>query len=86
MSTPAAGAHGNFPNAGLAVDLSQTVTELSSVKAARDLPVGSVVGDLHGGLTFNDAIAAALESRSTTGWREVRTADCETWTIIFLDH
>ena len=70
----------------MAVDLSQVVSELSSVKAARDLPAGSIVGDLHGGLTFTDAIAAALESRSTTGWREVRTSDCETWTIIILDH
>jgi hypothetical protein len=86
MSTPAAGNPGIIPNAGMAVDLSQIVSELSSVKAARDLPVGSIVGDLHGGLTFTDAIAAALESRSTTGWREVRTSDCETWTIIILDH
>jgi len=86
MSTPAAGTSGNLPNAGLAVDLSQVVSELASVKAAWDLPVGSIVGDLHGGLTFTDAIAAALESRSSTGWREVRTSECETWTVIFLDH
>ncbi|HLK63116.1 MAG TPA: hypothetical protein VKU19_06730 [Bryobacteraceae bacterium] len=72
--------------AGLGVDTSHIITQIASVKEARALPRGVVVGDLQGGLTFSDAIAAALEARSLGGWREVHTAQCETWTIIVLDN
>jgi hypothetical protein len=71
--------------AGLGVDTSDIITELASVKEARALPCGSVVGDLHGGLTFTDAVAAALEARSLGGWREIHTPTSETWTVILLD-
>ena len=74
-----------IPAAGLGVDTSNIITQLASVKEARALPYGSVVGDLQGGLTFTDAVAAALEARSLGGWREVHTAACETWTIIIVD-
>jgi len=68
-----------------ALDTSSIITTVASIKQARTLPSGSLVGDLHGGLTFSDAIAAALESRSRCGWREVDTPAGETWTIIALD-
>jgi hypothetical protein len=73
------------PAVGLGVDMSHIITELASVKDARALPCGSVVGDLHGGLTFTDAVAAALEARSLGGWQEIHTPASETWTIIILD-
>jgi hypothetical protein len=67
------------------VDTSAIINRLSTVKEARSLPAGSIVGDLHGGLTFTDAVAAALEVRSLGGWREWQAATGETWTIIALD-
>jgi hypothetical protein len=70
---------------GLAIDVSTIVTELATVKEARGLPPGAVVGDLHGGLTFTDAVAAALESRSTGGWREIQVPTGEIWTVIILN-
>ena len=79
------GAPESSPAAGLGIDTSNIITQLASVKEARALPSGSVVGDLHGGLTFTDAVAAALEARSRGGWREIRTPACETWTVIVLD-
>ena len=69
----------------MALDTATVITEVANIKQARALPGGSVIGDLHGGLTFTDAVAAALESRSRTGWREVCTPSGETWTIITLD-
>ena len=68
-----------------AVDTSSIVTRIASVKEARALPRGSVVGDLHGGLTFSDGVAAALEARSRSGWQEIHTPSGETWTIILVD-
>ena len=68
-----------------ALDTSSIITTVESIKQARALPGGSVVGDLHGGLTFSDAVAAALESRSRNGWQEVECSSGETWTIIALD-
>ncbi len=68
-----------------ALDFSGVVTSIASVKEARSLPCGSIVGDQHGGLTFSDSIAAALEARSVGGWREIQTPSNETWTIIILD-
>jgi len=67
------------------VDTTAIVTKISNVKEARALPAGTVAGDRHGGLTFSDAIAAALESRSMSGWQEVRIAEGEVWTIIVLN-
>ena len=79
----------NAPGAPLAfaaaLDCASIITEVANVKQARALPSGSVVGDLHGGLTFSDAVAAALESRSQTGWREVHSPEGEMWTIIAID-
>jgi hypothetical protein len=69
----------------MAIDTESIVTKLVSVKEARSLPSGAIVGDLHGGLTFTDAVAALLESRSTGGWREVQCPTGEIWTIIILN-
>jgi len=70
---------------GLAIDIESVVTKLSTVKDAHELPPGSVVGDLHGGLTFTDAVAAALEARSGGGWQEIQTSSGDIWTIIILN-
>jgi hypothetical protein len=69
---------------GVAADLSTVITKVASVKEARTLPSGSVVGDQHGGLTFTDAVAAALEHRSLSGWQETRMPSGEIWTIIVV--
>ncbi len=68
-----------------ALETSSIITKVAGIKQAGALPSGSVVGDLHGGLTFTDAVAAALETRSRNGWQEVEFASGETWTIIVLD-
>jgi len=39
------------------LDTASIVTKVGSIKEARALPPGAVVGDLHGGLTFTDAVA-----------------------------
>jgi hypothetical protein len=75
----------NRPAFAMGVDVGSIVTKLGSVKEARTLPPGSIVGDLHGVLTFTDAIAAALESRSAGGWQEMQIASGEIWTIIILN-
>lgn len=67
------------------LDISVIIAKVSNVKEARALPAGSVVGDRHGGLTFTDAVAAALESRSTGGWQEAPGQTGEVWTIIVLN-
>jgi len=69
----------------LGVDTASIIQKVASVKEARALPPGSIVGDLHGGLTFTDAVAAALESRSTGGWQELQTPAGETWTVIIVN-
>ncbi len=69
----------------LGLDTAQIIQKVSSVKEAKALPSGAVVGDLHGGLTFTDAVAAALENRSLSGWQELRTATGEVWTVIILN-
>ena len=69
----------------LGLDMSGIVTQVVTVEAARALPSGSVVGDPHGGLTFNDAVAAALEARSLGGWQEIEAAPGSVWTIIVLN-
>jgi crotonobetainyl-CoA:carnitine CoA-transferase CaiB-like acyl-CoA transferase len=76
----------NRPAFAFGVDVASIVTKLSSVKEARALPPGSIVGDLHGGLTFTDAVAAALESRSAGGWQELQVPTGQIWTVIILNH
>jgi len=71
--------------AALVIDTTTIVRKIANVKEARALPSGSVVGDLHGGLTFTDAVAAVLEARSTGGWHEFQTSAGETWTLIILN-
>jgi hypothetical protein len=63
-----------------AIDLSNVITRLESADEARALPRGVVVGDQVGGVTFNDAIAAVLESRSNSGWQKI-----EEWTVIVIE-
>jgi hypothetical protein len=67
------------------LDVASIVQKVCSVKEARALPRGAVVGDLHGGLTFSDAVATALEARSAGGWQELKTTLGETWTVIVLN-
>jgi hypothetical protein len=69
----------------LVLDTESIIKKIANVREVRALPPGSVVGDLHGGLTFTDAVAAALESRSTGGWHELQTATGDTWTLIILN-
>jgi hypothetical protein len=73
------------PAFSLGQDMSSVIKELGSVEAARALPAGSVIGDAHGGLTFNDAVASALESRSLGGWQEIEVSPGTIWTIIVLN-
>lgn len=65
--------------------MSRVVTQVISVEAARALPMGSVVGDPHGGLTFTDAVASVLEARSHGGWLEIEASPGTHWTIIVLN-
>ncbi len=69
----------------MALDMSAVVTKCATVKEARALPWGSVVGDMYGGLTFTDEVAAALESRSYGGWQEVEPVPGQNWTVIVLN-
>jgi hypothetical protein len=82
-STP--GSTSNRPAFALGVDTSRIVNKLASAREARLLPPGTVVGDLHGGLTFSDQVAAELERRSVGGWREMQAASGEIWTLIVVD-
>lgn len=70
---------------GRAVDTTAIVTQVKTVQEARKLPVGSIVGDRHGGVTFTDAVAAELEKRSWSGWYDLTgTNDCR-WTVIIVN-
>ena len=73
------------PAFSLGQDMSRVVTEVVSVEAARALPLGSVVGDPHGGVTFSDAVASVLEARSHSGWQEIEASPGTHWTIIVLN-
>lgn len=73
------------PAFSLGQNMSIVVTQVSTIQEARSLPCGSIVGDIHGGLTFNDAVASALEARSLHGWQEHEPAPGDHWTIIILD-
>jgi crotonobetainyl-CoA:carnitine CoA-transferase CaiB-like acyl-CoA transferase len=75
----------NRPAFALGIDTTCIITKLASVMEARALPPGSIVGDLHGGLTFTDAVAAVLEARSTGGWQEMQVHSGEIWTTITLN-
>jgi hypothetical protein len=74
---PAAGVQG--------IDTSRIIGRVDGVKEARALPPGSVVGDMHGGLTFTDVVAAALERRSLSGWQEIQAAGGVFWTVIVVN-
>jgi len=67
------------------LDTASIIQKVASAKEARALPPGSIVGDLHGGLTFTDAVAAALESRSSGGWQELQASSGEIWTLIIVN-
>ena len=67
------------------LDVSSIIAKISNVREARGLPAGTVVGDRCGGLTFSDAIAAALEARSSGGWQETPGPQGEIWTVIVLN-
>ncbi len=69
----------------VALDTSGIIQKVASVQEARLLPRGAIVGDRHGGLTFTDAVAAILESRSLSGWRELASPTGEIWTVIVVD-
>ena len=69
----------------LGLSISNIIKIVASVEEARALPQGAVVGDPHGGLTFSDAIASALEARSLGGWQEVEVAPGDRWTIIVVN-
>ena len=61
------------------------ITAVRSVEEARSLPVGSLVGDSRGGVTFSDAVAGVLEQRSACGWRDIPGPDAPAWTVIYLN-
>lgn len=85
MSAPQITASENRPAVAARLETASVITTITSVKEARALPSGVLVGDLHGGLTFTDAVAAALESRSHGGWQEVQNSAGEIWTIIAIN-
>jgi hypothetical protein len=70
--------------AARALDLSVIITQVKTVQDARKLPVGTVVGDKHGGVTFSDVVAAELEKRSHSGWNDIAATN-DRWTVIFLN-
>ena len=80
-----AAAGAGLSGSALAIDLASIVTKVESVVEAQLLPLGAVIGDVHGGLTFTDAVAAALEDRSSGGWQEIRSREGKIWTIIVLN-
>ena len=75
----------NRPAFALGIDTGCIITKIANVKEARALPPGSIVGDQHGGLTFTDAVAAALETRSIGGWQEMQVPSGEIWTTIIVN-
>jgi hypothetical protein len=65
----------------LPATLSAIITAVADVSAARALPSGATVGDIYGGRSFTDNVAAILESRSYVGWHEIEVGD-QRWTVI----
>ena len=86
LGSASTGASENRAAVAQVLDTSLIITKVASIKEARALPPGSVIGDLHGGLTFTDAVAAALEARSAGGWREIQAPTGQMWTVIVLEH
>jgi hypothetical protein len=68
----------------ICLDPEEIIRKVSNTREARLLPAGAIVGDQHGGLTFTDAVATALESRSSSGWQEMRAPSGEVWTVIVV--
>lgn len=68
-------------------DIRHVVTRVHSTDEAKALPRGAVVGDLHGGVTFSDAVANVLEQRSHTGWLQMQASGLHGthWTVIVLN-
>lgn len=67
-------------------DFQKVVRRVESAAEAEALPRGTVVGDLHGGVTFSDAVARALEKRSHTGWLQMQGEALQNpWTVIVLN-
>jgi len=64
--------------------LAPILRNVPSVETARTLPIGSVVGDHHGGVTFTDPVATILESVAYYGWEEIEI-DAERWAVIVVD-
>ena len=79
------GPDGSQPAFSLGLAVARIVRRCESAKEARALPQGAIVGDMYGGLTFTDEVAAILESRSYGGWQEVEPAPGECWTVITLN-
>jgi len=71
--------------ASTSLDMSNVITRVLTVDEARGLPKGALIGDTHGGLTFSDAVAYALEKRSNCGWFEMSAPDGSRWTVIRLN-
>jgi hypothetical protein len=64
-------------------DFTKMITRVSCESEALALPTGAAVGDTFGGRTFTDNVAAILESRSCSGWREIEEGQ-KRWTFIVL--
>jgi hypothetical protein len=71
--------------ASASVDMPGVITRVLTIDEARTLPKGALIGDTHGGLTFSDAVAYALEKRSHRGWFEAMAPDGTRWTVIRLN-
>jgi hypothetical protein len=65
------------------LEWAKIITHVESADEAWALPCGATVGDTYGGRSFNDNVAAVLESRSSGGWLEIQEGD-ERWTLIIL--
>lgn len=63
----------------------QIVTAVAEPSEVMRLPKGAVVGDVWGGRSFNDNVAAALERRSNGGWRDISQGD-QKWTLILIEN
>jgi hypothetical protein len=73
-------------SARLQIDDSVIVTRVQNIAEARALPAGTVVGDMHGGVTFSDVVARELERRSHCGWCDASGGSSDKrWTIIVLN-
>jgi hypothetical protein len=73
------------PAVAAVVDAKSIMTRIATVPDVRTLASGVIVGDLQGGLSFPDDLAAALEARSRSGWMEAATETGDVWTVIVLD-